>query len=207
MSLAQFHEVSLPLSLAFGAQGGPERRTEIVTLANGQEVRNTRWAGSRRSWDLGGAVSKLGSLRELLDFFESRRGQFHGFRFRDLIDDRTSPPGQAVSATDTVIGTGDGVLDTFSLTKTYGDSVRRIFKPVAGSVRVALDGVETAAGVAVSTTEGTVRFSEPPIPGTVVTAGFVFDVPVRFGTDRLDVTLESFGAGRAVQVPIVELLG
>jgi len=206
MSLENFHEVSLPLSIAFGAQGGPERRTEIVPLASGSEARNAVWAGSRRRWELGGATTKLEDLRELIAFFEARRGRLHGFRFRDVLDDRTSSPGDTVAATDVAIGTGDGIRTVFELVKTYGETERRIWKPVAGSVRVALDGAETADGVVIDTSRGEVRFPVAPADGAAVTAGYVFDVPVRFDSDRIETSLEGFGAGRAVQVPIIELL-
>lgn len=206
MSLSEFHEVRLPLTLAFGAQGGPERRTEVVALASGGEARNAVWSGSRRRWDLSGAITKLDELHDLVSFFEARLGRLHGFRFRDVVDDRSARVGEVVSASDQVLGLGDGEREVFDLVKHYGDSARRIHKPVAGSVRVAVDGAEIG-DVVVSSVSGTVRFSAPPAEGTLVTAGFLFDVPVRFDTDRLDTSLEAFGAGRAAQVPIVELLG
>lgn len=206
MSLSAFHEVRLPLSLAFGAQGGPERRTDIVTLASGGEVRNAAWSGSRRRWELGGAITKIEALHELVAFYEARRGQLHGFRFRDVVDDRSVKPGETVSATDQTLGLGDGETTIYALTKSYGDTQRRIFKPVPGSVRAAIDGQEIG-NVVSSSAEGTVRFQEAPPAGAVVTAGFLFDVPVRFDTDRLETSLEAFGAGRAGQVPILELLG
>ncbi|MEM9668826.1 MAG: DUF2460 domain-containing protein [Pseudomonadota bacterium] len=207
MSLANFHDVTLPMSIAFGAQGGPERRTEIVALASGREVRNGLWSGSRRRWELAGSASKLGDLNKLIEFFEARRGRLHGFRFRDIIDDRSTAPGEMPSATDVVIGEGDGSKPVFELIKYYGDTIRRIWKPVSGSVRVAIDGVETAEGVSINTNSGEVRFVSAPSIGAVISAGFVFDVPVRFDSDRIETSLDGFGAGRAVQVPIIELLG
>ena len=206
MSLSEFHEASLPMRLNFGAQGGPERRTEIVPLASGGEARNAVWAGSRRRWELGGAITTLEELSELVAFFEARLGRLHGFRFRDVVDDRTSAPGAAVSATDQALGLGDGTKQVFQLVKTYGDTERRIFKPVSGSVRVAVDGAEMNDAV-VSAVTGEVTLASAPGAGALVTAGFVFDVPVRFDTDRMETSLEAFGAGRAGQVPIVELLG
>lgn len=206
MSLSEFHEVSLPLKLAFGAQGGPQRRTDVVALASGGEARNAVWAGSRRRWELGGAITKLDALNELVSFFEARLGRLHGFRFRDVVDDRTGVPGEPVSATDQVLGTGDGVRTVFELIKTYGETERRIHKPVPGSVRVAVDGGEVG-DVVVSTGQGQVSFPVAPAPGSVITAGFLFDVPVRFDTDLLETSLEAFGAGRTGAVPIIELLG
>lgn len=206
MSLNEFHEVRLPLALAFGAHGGPERRTDIVALASGGEARNAVWAGSRRRWELGGAVTKIDALHEMVAFFEARRGRLHGFRFRDVVDDRSGRPGETVSATDQTLGLGDGVQTVFQLVKAYGQTERRIFKPVPGSVRAGLNGQEVS-DVVISSADGTVRFQDPPAPGTIVTAGFLFDVPVRFDTDHLETSLEAFGAGRAGQVPIIEILG
>lgn len=206
MSLSEFHDVRLPLALAFGAQGGPERRTDVVALASGGEARNAVWAGSRRRWELGGAITKIEALHALVSFFEARSGRLHGFRFRDVVDDRSGAPQEAVSATDQRLGLGDGAQTVFELLKHYGETRRRIFKPVAGSVRVAVDGQEVST-IVVDMAQGIVRFQEPPPEEAVVTAGFLFDVPVRFDADLLETSLEGFGAGRAGQVPIIELLG
>jgi len=206
-----FHEVSLPLALAFGASGGPMRRTEITMLASGQEVRNTPWAGSRRRYDLGGALRSLDDLHALIAFFEARRGQLHGFRFRDPADWRSRLPGQAPQPTDQALGAGDGTRTAFQLTKTYEPGphaeVRVIHKPVAGSVRVAVAGVELAAGAfAVDAATGVVTLAAPPAPGAAVSAGFAFDTPVRFDADRLDISFDAFSAGRAVSVALIEIL-
>ena len=205
MSLANFHEVSFPVPLALAASGGPERRTEIVSLASGAEMRNAVWAGSRRRWDVGSAVLKLDMLQTLVAFFEARGGRLHGFRFRDALDDRSGAPGALVSAMDQLIGTGDGVTTQFELIKSYGDYSRRIRKPVAGTIIAAVDGVETP--ITEDTVNGSVLFDSAPASGAVVSAGFRFDCPVRFDTDRLDITLEAVRAGRAVRVPLIELVG
>ena len=148
MSLSDFHDVRLPLSLAFGAQGGPERRTDVVALANGGEARNAVWAGSRRRWELGGAVTKIEALHELVAFFEARRGRLHGFRFRDVVDDRSRVPGEPITAVDQQLGVGDGDQTIFELVKLYGQTPRRIYKPVPGSLRVAVNGEEISDFVA-----------------------------------------------------------
>lgn len=205
MSLSNFHEVSFPVPLALAASGGPERKTEVVTLASGAEVRNALWAGSRRRWDVGSAVTRLETLQTVVAFFEARGGRLNGFRFRDALDDRSGAPGAVVTATDQVIGTGDGAAVSFQLVKAYGDYFRRILKPAAGSVIVAVDGVETS--VSVDETTGIITLAVAPAEGVLVTAGFRFDCPVRFDTDRLDVNLEAFGAGRILSIPLIELVG
>ena len=199
-----FHEVRLPARLAFGSTGGVERRTEITTLGSGFERRSTPWAEGRRRYLIGAGLRSLDDMAALTAFFEARRGRLYGFRFRDFADFKSCAPGEAVAATDQRIGAGDGARRSFGLSKAYGDHVRRIAKPVEGSVRVAVNGVETTA-FALDHLTGKATLATPPALGAVVTAGFVFDTPVRFDADRIEVTLESFGAGRMVAMPLIEV--
>ncbi len=212
--MTAFHEVLFPLDIALGASGGPERRTEIVAVGSGREERNARWAHARRRYDAGSGVKTLAGLRSVVAFFEERRGRLYGFRWRDRLDDRTSAPGSAVTPADQTLGTGTGTLATFQLVRTYGSAFapyqRPITKPVAGSVRVAINGVERTAGThfTVNTTTGLVTFQPAHIPanGQTVTAGFLFDVPVRFDTDFLEVDLSAFAAGSISRIPLVEIV-
>ncbi len=208
--MSAFHEVLLPLPFALGASGGPERRVDIVALGSGAEVRNTPWAHGRRRYDVGGAVRTLDELHELIAFFEARRGKLHGFRFRDPFDFKSCAPSAAITATDQVIGIGDGEITIMPLTKAYGASdaayARPITKPVTGSVRVAVDGDEADPEDFTINSAGAVVFAAAPAEGAVITAGFLFDTPVRFDADRLDLMLDGFGAGRAIAVPLVEII-
>ena len=211
--MTAFHEVQFPLRLALGTSGGPVRRTDIVGLSNGRENRNARWRDSRRSYDAGSGIRSIGDLYEVLEFFEARRGALYGFRFRDPLDWMSCGPGQTPSDMDQVLGTGDGTTRTFPLVKTYGDAggawVRRIATPAAGSVMVSVDGVAAdvqAYGVDAGT--GIVSFASGNLPpaGTIVRAGFAFDVPVRFAIDRIEVSLAHFDAGRIPTIPLTEIL-
>jgi uncharacterized protein (TIGR02217 family) len=212
--MTPFHETRFPLDSSIRARGGPERRTDIVTLGSGREERNARWAQSRRRYDAGSGVKTLAQMSAILAFFEERRGRLCGFRFRDRLDFRSSGSGGAVSPLDQVIGTGTGTASAFQLLKRYGDAflpyLRDIRKPVAGSVRIAIDGVEKTSGTdfTVDAATGIVTFltGKFPAAGKPVTAGFEFDVPVRFDTDRLDIDLASFEAGEAVSIPLLEIL-
>ena len=205
-----FHEVRLPARLAFGSTGGVERRTEIVTLGSGFERRSTPWALGRRRYLIGSNLRSLDDMAALTGFFEARRGRLYGFRFRDFTDCKSSVPGAAVGPLDQALGEGDGARTVFQLIKRYGDgedgSERRIVKPVEGTVRLAVDGVELAeAGFVVDAATGVVTLALPPDTGAVVTAGFEFDTPVRFDADRIEVTLEGFDAGRMAAVPLIEV--
>ena len=203
-----FHPIRFPLDVALGARGGPERRTDVVTLASGAEERNSRWARSRRRYNAGYGVKSRADMQQVLAFFEERRGRLHGFLWRDGLDHSSN--GGVPTASDQVIGTGDGVRASFQLTKRYGASFdpyfRVISRPVAGSVKVAVAGIELSSGWTVDTATGVVGFSTPPAPGATVTAGFLFDVPVRFDTDRLDIELASFDGAEAPNILLVEIL-
>jgi uncharacterized protein (TIGR02217 family) len=202
--MTAFHEVRLPARLAFGSTGGVERKTEVVTLASGYERRASPWAHGRRRYLIGAGVRSLDDAAALVAFFEARRGRLYGFRFKDFADFKSCAPSAAVAATDQAIGVGDGVATAFQLTKAYGDVAREVRKPVAGTVVAAVDGVPTLA-FTVDTTTGVITFAAPPANGAEVTAGFEFDTPVRFDTDRIDVTLEGFEAGRVVAAPLIEV--
>ncbi len=197
-----FHEVRFPLRLSLNVTGGPVRRTDIVNLSNGREARNRRWRDSRRAYDAGSGMRSVADLYEVLSFFEARGGGLHGFRFRDPVDGKSCAPDRAVTPFDQVIGEGDGETVTFQLAKTYGDAAgewrRVIAKPVAGTVRLAVDGVAT----------GLVVIDEDYIPqsGALVRVGFEFDVPVRFDADRIDLNIEAFRAGRIPTIPLIEIL-
>lgn len=208
-----FHEILFPLDIALKSAGGPQRRTDVVMLGSGAEERNARWMHSRRRYDAGYGVKTFDALSQVVAFFEERRGRLYGFRWRDRLDHSSAAPGAAIAPTDQVIGTGDGVTATFQLSKTYGSLYspyqRPIAKPVPGSVRVAVAEAEAEDGTAfaIDTATGVVTFHAGHIPavGAAVTAGFLFDVPVRFDTDYLEVDYSAFAAGAIPKIPLVEI--
>lgn len=206
-----FHEIRFPANLSFGSVGGPERRTEIVTLANGFEERNTPWAHSRRRYDAGVSLRSLDDVEALIAFFEARRGQLSGFRWKDWSDYKSCLPSKVPTAMDQLVGMGDGVRLQFQLSKTYvsgGQSyIRPVAKPVLGSVLLAISGDPKVESIefSVDVATGQVSFPTPPDVGVRITAGFEFDVPVRFDTDRIQTSVASFKAGDVPSVPVVEL--
>jgi uncharacterized protein (TIGR02217 family) len=202
-----FDDVRFPTRISRGATGGPERRTEIVVLGSGAEERNSRWADSRRRYEAGFGIASLDDIHEVVAFFEERRGRLHGFRWKDHADFKSCPPLQPITPVDQVIATGDGERTAFQLVKTYGGGARAyaraITKPVAESLRIAVNGVE--ADFALDALSGLVTLDVAPASGAVVTAGFAFDVPVRFDTDMLRINLAGFRAGEVPQIPVVEI--
>ena len=204
-----FHEIRFPDNISRGARGGPERRTQVVELASGDEERNASWANSRRRYDVAYGIRRSDDLAAVVAFFEARNARLYGFRYKDWADYKSSLPSQAISPTDQQIGTGTGSLKTFQLSKRYTSGAqawtRTIAKPVAGTVRLALNGVEQMSGWTMDATTGVVIFAAAPGAGVAITAGFEFDVPVRFDTDMLDVTLDIERLGSITSIPLLEI--
>lgn len=206
-----FHEVRFPANLSFGSVGGPVRRTDVVTLANGFEERNTPWAHSRRRYDAGMGMRSLDDVETMIAFFEARQGQMFGFRWKDWSDFKSSRATSEPVFDDQLIAMGDGTTQSFPLVKVYRSGSftyeRPIRKPVAGTVRIGLSQDEMQEGVdyEVDTNLGLITFSHPPDPDVEISAGYEFDVPVRFDTDSIQTSVASFKAGDVPSVPIVEL--
>jgi uncharacterized protein (TIGR02217 family) len=203
-----FHEIRFPTAIAFHSTGGPERKTEIVTLGSGYEERNGVWIDSRRRYDVGYGIKTLDDIHAVIAFFEARAGRLYGFRFKDFADFKSSEPAGAVTPLDQPLGTGNGSTRSFALKKTYASGpaswTRAIAKPVAGTLRAAVGGVETTA-FTLDTATGVVTFATAPASGAAITAGFEFDVPVRFDTDTLSINLAGFRAGEIPSIPLIEI--
>ncbi len=195
-----FIETRFPIDIAYGSSGGPEYFTDVVETHGGYEQRNANWAQSRGRWNVAHGVKTQAQLDALIAFFRARKGRADGFRFKDWTD---------YSGTAQALGTGNGVLTQFQLVKKYTSGsvteTRSISKPVSGTVKVYLNGVEQMSGWSVNTGTGMVTFSAAPGGGVAVTADFEFDVPARFDTDRLSATLDAYGATSWRDILIVEI--
>ncbi|MEO1042129.1 MAG: DUF2460 domain-containing protein [Pseudomonadota bacterium] len=194
-----FHDILFPLTITTGATGGPRFQTEVTPLASGGEVRQTRWSEALRQWDVAGGVTDLVQADLLQAFFQARQGRRYAFRFRDPLDHSSAPGNAAPSPTDQSIGTGDGVTTVYPLTKTYGSApytVSRIIDLVdQSSLLVAVDGITVSPGNMVISADGlSAVLSTAPGQGASVTAGFLFDVPVRFDSDDLSFSIGAQGA-------------
>jgi uncharacterized protein (TIGR02217 family) len=206
-----FDNIRFPTNISRGSSGGPERRTDIITTSSGREERNSRWANSKRRYNAGFGVKSLNDLQTVVAFFEERRGRLHAFRWKDHADFKSCPPNSTPVATDQVLGTGTGVQNQFQLVKNYGVGLRYysrvVTAPVVGTVVVAVNGVSTTL-FTTNVLTGVITFNAGAIPAAaaVVTAGFEFDVPVRFDSDELTINLTQFSAGAIPEIPLVEVL-
>jgi len=198
--MSGFHEVQFPPDISYGASGGPGDSTTVVTTVSGYERRNANWAAARGRWNVAHGLKKREQVATLIAFFRARRGRAYGFRFRDWTD---------YQALAQLIGVGDGATKTFQLIKRYASGgeieARIIAKPVTGTVKITLDGVEAASGWSVNTSTGLVTFTTAPAAGVQVTADFEFDVPVRFDSDQMDITIETYQLGSWGQIQVLEI--
>ena len=194
-----FDDVRLSTDIEIGANGGLGFKTNIATLGSGHEKRNQEWEQVRGEWDVGYGARDLTTIKAIRDFHMARVGMHRGFRFRDPLD---------FEGTAENIGTGDASTTTFQLRRQYpsGPTIynRTITRPVVGTVKIFLDGVETSS-FTVNTSTGVVTMNSAPGANVVVTATFEFDVPVRFDVDRIDISFEAPDVVRSPIIPIVQL--
>ena len=206
-----FHDVRFPSRISFGSRGGPERLTEIVTTSNGFEERNSPWADSRRRYDAGLGMRSLDDVAEVIAFFEARLGRLHAFRWKDWADYKSCLPSGRVSANDQSIGTGDGTTRRFQLVKHYISGshsyVRTIRKPVDGTIVIAVDSREGISDIdwTANLLTGEIDFVTAPAAGVAITAGFEFDVAVRFDLDAIQTSVAGLQSGEVPDVPLVEV--
>lgn len=206
--LTSFENVLFPLSISFGATGGPEFRNEIVQMTSGFEQRNARHSSAMRRYDAGTGVRSKRDLYHVLAFFEARHGSLISFRFRDPFDNLSGMVGQPIHENDQIFGLGDGITENFQLRKAYHSGQQmpeRIIRlPIANSVKIAIDGALTAQW-SLNALTGMVTFDDPPPQGAILSAGFQFDVPVRFDTEQLLLSVSSFEAGTIPAIPLKEV--
>lgn len=201
--------IEFPRELAYGSSGGPKFSTIVTKLTSGFEGRQQQWERALLEFDAAPAILDKARLATLIQFFYARRGRARGFLFHDYTDFTSAANNQdAPTNLDQVLGSGDGVNQTFQLIKTYSDAeasyTRDITQPVPGTVLVSLNNVAQPSGWVLNSL-GQIFFATAPSLGVVVKAGFEFRVPVRFDTDYLETTLASYEGYDAASVPIVEM--
>lgn len=195
-----FIETRFPTDISYGSAGGPEYSTDIVMTQGGHEQRNRNWSAARARYNVAYGVRTQAQLDALIAFFRARRGRADGFRFKDWTDYQASTQ---------LLGIGNGSATQFQLVKNYTSGAitdqRIISKPVSGTISIYKAGVLQTSDISVSTTTGLVTFSTAPASGVSITASYEFDVPVRFDTDRLSASLDSYGLGSVNEIPLVEV--
>ncbi len=201
-----FIEIQFPTDISYGATGGPTYSTDVVTMFSGHEQRNSNWKNARGKYNIASGVKTESQWQALIAFFRSCKGKAIGFRFKDWSD---------YSVANQQIGIGDGSNTELQLIKTYASGnavvIRKINKPVVGTVKIYRNGREFtsnlrgATNYSVDYATGIVSFSEAAEPGMIITADFEFDVPVRFDTDELQLSIDSFNSGSWSGISLIEI--
>ena len=195
-----FHNARFPSSISFKAEGGPVFKTEISTVKSGQEKRNILWSKSRAEYQINFKEISQNEVSKLISFFMARMGKAYSFRFKDWND---------FEANDEIIGDGDGTKTDFQLTKKYGDDeniyTRKITKPVEGSMRVYISGVEQQSGYSLNYNDGIIIFDNPISLGSEVSASFQFDIHVRFENDMLLAKTDSYSTSSIKNIKLIEI--
>lgn len=189
-----FVEVQFPTDISYGATGGPIFLTDVVATVSGHEQRNSKWSQSRARYNVASGIKTEAQWQALIAFFRARRGMAIGFRFKDWSDYKAeNQPLKSLGGND------------YQLVKQYvsGAAVyeRDITKPVSGSVKLYEDSILQASGWSIDTATGIITTS---LSGTL-TADFEFDVPVRFDTDEMSISMDSFDAGNWGSIPLIEV--
>lgn len=233
MAVSDFLEERFPEDLSFEFSGGPEFFTTVVAFSGGSEQRVVNWDQAKARYSAEHGLKDQEQLDALVAFFRIVRGKATGFRFRDWTDyasdmpiiiaqgstrdfDDPVPNGATHQPLkrvgDGVVGLGDGSETQFQVIKRYsfGSATpfdREIKKPVAGTVRAYVDGVEQVitTDFTVDAATGIVTFVVAPPNGDSVEADFLFDVPVRFDADRMQVSLEHFNTNNWRDIKVVEV--
>jgi uncharacterized protein (TIGR02217 family) len=185
--IMSFNEVRFPDNISFGAIGGPGYDISITKTAGGYEKRSLVRNDGFAKYDVSHNIKTRTQLNELIAWFRAHKGKTVGFRFKDWNDYQLA---------DEVIGTGDDAENMFQITKTYTigacSEVRIIYKIVTGTVTVKINGAEQEEDVDfnLNYNTGMITFTNPPALGEAITVTCEFDVPVRFGIDRMEASIE-----------------
>lgn len=206
-TMEAFDDVLYPFPLGRSTAVSPEFSTSITVTASGHERRNSLWSDARVHFDVGPGIRSEDELSELIAFFRARRGPAKGFRISDPFDHSSNAMTGAPTMLDQLLGIGDGFNADFQLIKSYGPGsnpqTRPITRPRSETLLVSIDGTPSFDWVLGDS--GLLKFSQAPAEGAEVHAGFLFDVPVRFAEDRIDISCVNFEAGEAPSVPLIEL--
>lgn len=189
-----FVEVQFPTDISYGASGGPIFMTDVVATVSGHEQRNSKWSQSRAKYNVASGIKTEAQWQALIAFFRARRGMAVGFRFKDWSDYKAeNQPLKSLGGNE------------YQLVKQYvsGAAVyeREISKPVTGTVKLYEDSILQASGWSIDTATGIITTS---LSG-MLSADFEFDVPVRFDTDEMSISMDSFDAGNWGSIPLIEV--
>lgn len=193
----------------------PKWSTQISQVDSGAEQANQRWAHPLYRFTMPEVIREQVTFEAVRDQWLAMRGPAFTWPWQDpmdfasvALDAPTVVP--VLTRFDQIIGTGDGVTRTFQLKKTYvrGSQtyVRDIHLPVLSTVLIGVAGMDPGAVWSVSRPGGEVTFNAAPTPGQSITAGYLYDVEVRFESDdAFEGIVQSYAVSGYASLTLVEV--
>jgi uncharacterized protein (TIGR02217 family) len=201
--MAEFLEERLPVNVRSGASYSDQYAVTIVQTAGGSEDRKLVHPYPVRVFDVFYTEQTADLWDNILALYHRAYGMFAGFRVKALDDYTTNALTAAPTATDQALevitagtvyqlqvayGTGGTPLS-------IGEPVRTIFKPVAGTTRVAIGSLEQGALMwSVSNITGRVTFAANKTRS--ITAATINSPGV--GSTLVEVGAHTFATGESV---------
>lgn len=202
-------------TFSLGSGGGPEYSTSIVRVISGVEYRKQRRGVPVHRYTFGVGNKTSAEIDEVRKQHHACLGMLTGFRIKDYNDfSSAASMATAVTKDDQALGNGDGTTVDFQIIKNYTVGTetlaRTIKKIVSGTLLVAVGGAlqTETTHYTVDYDTGIITFNTAPGAGSsplgtpAITAGYQFDVPVRFGSDLLQIQQISPG----IEVGTVDLV-
>lgn len=206
--------------IGFPCISSPRWSTDLQQVDSGAERANQRWENPLHKFSLPDAVRDHATFEAIHDHWMAMRGPLQTFPFKDPLDFASTSLTQpnfapTLTGSDQQIGTGDGIALTFQLTKKYTRGsqtyTRNIFHPVVSTVLITFDNLDPTVispsfAWTVSRTTGIVTFEDPPPPGVVIRAGYLYDVEVRFESDdSFDGIVQTYGVSGFADIVFIEI--
>lgn len=169
---------------SFGFTSTPDYSVTISATVSGYESRNRNWQRPLHVYNAEVGPRREEEIQELLEWWHAMGGQECGFRFKDHADFKSCRVHQTPTRVDQGVDPNEDSPGGYQLVKTYTigarSSVRKILKPVQGTILLADNGTLKTEGLhyTIDYTTGLVDLNFTPVG--VITWGGEFDVPVRF---------------------------
>lgn len=170
--------------------GGPVFNTQVQRSASGQEQRNANWDSALGKWELGQRELLSPQFDVLNAFFRACEGKARGFRFKDWSD-------FTAAGTQGTLAPIPNLANAFQLFKTYttasgATNVRKITKPVLGTVRIYQAGNPNPLSATINLSNGIATLAAALASAGALSWTGEFDVPVRFETDELKASFAAY---------------
>ena len=182
-----FLNIRLPDEISYGATGGPEFSTNVTILKNGAEHRNINWESPRYSYSIGYDVLNREKAQQLLAFFNIVHGRAYSFLFKDWLDFNCQ--NQILLQIDN---------SRCQLVKRYEVGSDQYFynRKITRPKNIVIKNIDLklteGKDYTVNYTNGIINISGTKFDISKLLVNFEFDLTVRFESDILELSSDSF---------------